>query len=76
MATKKFRVLVVNPECSEPFFSYRSSVHSCMCYVKNCILSLYPVHGLVSYYIQEFDSSLNDYVTLISCVYNYSDLPF
>ncbi len=71
----KFRVLSVHQNGDIATF-YRPTLQSCLKLVRECFVNLYPSHGNVTYYIQEFNISSHDYVSLITCDYYYSDLPF
>lgn len=75
MKHPKFRVLAVH-ENGATFTYLRPTLQSCFKFVRDCLVNLYPVYGCVTYYIQEFNKSVNDYVSLITCDYYYSDLPF
>ena len=71
----KFRVLVIHQDGEQSIF-FRSSFKLCLKFVNDALLNLYPYYGAVTYYIQEFNHSVNDYVSLITCDYYYDDLPF
>ena len=71
----KFRVLAVHSDGSHTFF-YRPTLQSSIKFVRECFIKLYPTYGSVTYYIQEYRKSLNDYVSFLTCDYYYFDLPF
>lgn len=71
----KFRVLSVHQNGDISIF-YRPTLQSCLKFVRECFVKLYPTYGNVIYYIQEFNFFSHDYVSLITCDYYYSDLPF
>lgn len=74
MKHSKFRILAVH-ENGETFTFLRPTLQSCLKFVRESFVKIYPIYGCVTYYIQEFNKSCKDYVSLITCDYYYSDLP-
>lgn len=71
---KKYRVLSVHSNGTTSFF-YRPTVTSCLNFIKQCTVNLFPSPLSVTYFVQEFNSDINDYVSFITFDYYYG-LPF
>ena len=71
----KFRILAVHENGEESTF-FRPTLQSSLNFVRDCFVRHYPSYYNVIYYIQQFNESINDYISLITCDYYYSDLPF
>lgn len=74
MNIKKFRILSVHANGEQSTF-FRPTLQSSLNFVRDCFIKFYPTYDNVIYYIQEYNKSVNDYVSLITCDYYYSDLP-
>lgn len=77
MSTKKskFRIMAVHSNGSHTFF-YRPTLQSCIFFIRKCLVNFYPEYGSVSFHIQEYRKSFDEYFTFITTEYYYSDLPF
>lgn len=71
----KFRVLAVHSDGSYTFF-YRPTLQSCIFFIRKCLVNFYPEYGSVTYHIQEYRKSLNEYFPFITIDYFHTDLPF